>query len=207
MLKENSYMEICERAFKDSIELKKNILNSNALESIVEMSLQISHSIVNGNKLMICGNGGSAADAQHLAAELLVRLKPLNNREGIPAIALAMDTSTITACGNDFGYEYLYQRMVDTLGKPGDVLLGITTSGNSKNVNLAFQSAKKNKISTFGFLGSSGGESIDLCDEFFLVPSSDTARIQESHITAGHALMELVEENLLKSKFISISNS
>ena len=135
MLKENSYMEICERAFKDSIELKKNILNSNALESIVEMSLQISHSIVNGNKLMICGNGGSAADAQHLAAELLVRLKPLNNREGIPAIALAMDTSTITACGNDFGYEYLYQRMVDTLGKPGDVLLGITTSGNSKNVN------------------------------------------------------------------------
>ena len=194
------------KSFKDSLNLKEEILNNGEYKKIISMAEAISSSIMHGGKLLICGNGGSAADAQHLAAELLVRLKPLNNRDGIPAIALAMDTSTLTACGNDFGYEVLFERMTETLGSPGDVLLGITTSGNSKNVNLAFQSAKKNNILTFGFLGSSGGESINLCDEFFLVPSSDTARIQESHITAGHALMELVENNLLDSGYISIDN-
>jgi D-sedoheptulose 7-phosphate isomerase len=132
-------------------------------------------------------------------------LKPLNNREGIPAIALTMDTSTITACGNDFGYEVLFERMVETIGVKGDVLLGITTSGNSKNVNRALTSAKENGIVCFGFLGSGGGSSSQLCDQFFLVPSSDTARIQESHITAGHVLMELVENILIESKFITLS--
>ena len=122
------------------------------------MSEQISDAIVNGNKLMICGNGGSAADAQHLAAELLVRLKPHNNREGIPAISLAMDSSTITACGNDFGYDQLFKRMVETPGKPGDVLLCITTSGKSLNINLALEAANKINIETFSFLGSGGGQ-------------------------------------------------
>jgi D-sedoheptulose 7-phosphate isomerase len=168
------------------------------------MASIIAKSIQNGNKLLICGNGGSAADAQHLAAELLVRLKPKNNREGIPAIALAMDTSTITACGNDFGYEVLFERMVETLGVKGDVLLGITTSGNSDNVNRALTAARKNGIVCLGFLGSGGGSSPELCDEFFLVPSDDTARIQESHITAGHVLMELVENILIESKFITL---
>jgi D-sedoheptulose 7-phosphate isomerase len=192
------------QSFNDSADIKNQIISSGEYKKIIFMANKISSSIENGGKLLICGNGGSAADAQHLAAELLVRLKPLNNREGIPAIALAMDSSTMTACGNDFGYEVMYERMVETLGLPGDILLGITTSGNSKNVNLALEAAKKNKITSFALLGSSGGKSKDLCDEYFLVPSSVTARIQESHITAGHAIMELVENNLLDSGHISI---
>jgi D-sedoheptulose 7-phosphate isomerase len=194
------------KSFTDSANLKETIIDTGEYKKIIFMADRISSSIKNGGKLLICGNGGSAADAQHLAAELLVRLKPLNNREGIPAIALAMDTSTLTACGNDFGYEVLFERMVETLGSPGDVLLGITTSGNSKNVNLAFKAAKKNDLTSLGFLGSSGGDSCELCDDYFLVPSSDTARIQESHITAGHILMELIENNLLDSGFVSIQN-
>ena len=190
------------KTIDDSIKAKKSLIH---IEKKISLAINIIFSkLSQGGKILLCGNGGSAADAQHLAAELLVRLKPLNNREGIPAIALAMDSSTMTACGNDFGYEVIYERMVETLGISGDVLLGISTSGNSKNVNLAFKAAKKNKITSFAFLGSSGGKSKDLCDEYFLVPSSVTARIQESHITAGHALMELVENNLLESGYINI---
>ena len=132
-----------------------------------------------------------------------MRLKPKNNREGIPAIALAMDTSTITACGNDFGYEVLFERMVETLGVKGDVLLGITTSGNSHNVNRALKAARKNGIVCLGFLGSGGGSSPELCDEYFLVPSDITARIQESHITAGHALLQYIEDLLLESGWLT----
>ncbi len=198
------YEEIAINSLKESCLVKENLILNNEYKKIVLMSEAISEAIKNGNKLMICGNGGSAADAQHLAAELLVRLKSANNREGIPAIALAMDSSTLTACGNDFGYNILYERMVETLGVEGDVLLGITTSGKSKNVNLALTAAKNKGITPFSFLGSGGGFSRDICDEYFLVPSDDTARIQESHITAGHILMELVEISLLESKFISL---
>jgi D-sedoheptulose 7-phosphate isomerase len=196
--------EITKNSFQESRNVKKDIIDNGEYKKIILMANIIAKSIQNGNKLLICGNGGSAADAQHLAAELLIRLKPLNNREGIPAIALTMDTSTITACGNDFGYEVLFERMVETIGVKGDVLLGITTSGNSKNVNRALTSAKENGIVCFGFLGSGGGSSSQLCDQFFLVPSSDTARIQESHITAGHVLMELIENILIESKFITL---
>tara|TARA_B100001093_G_scaffold283051_1_gene270435 strand:- start:716 stop:1327 length:612 start_codon:yes stop_codon:yes gene_type:complete len=196
--------EIAKNSFQESRKVKKDIIDNGEYKKIILMASIIAKSIQNGNKLLICGNGGSAADAQHLAAELLVRLKPKNNREGIPAIALAMDTSTITACGNDFGYEVLFERMVETLGFKGDVLLGITTSGNSDNVNRALTAARKNGIVCLGFLGSGGGSSPELCDEFFLAPSDDTARIQESHITAGHVLMELVENILLESKFITL---
>ena len=196
--------EIAKNSFQESRKVKKDIIDNGEYNKLILMASIIAKSIQNGNKLLICGNGGSAADAQHLAAELLVRLKPKNNREGIPAIALAMDTSTITACGNDFGYEVLFERMVETLGFKGDVLLGITTSGNSDNVNRALTAARKNGIVCLGFLGSGGGSSPELCDEFFLVPSDDTARIQESHITAGHVLMELVENILIESKFITL---
>ena len=153
---------------------------------------------------MLCGNGGSAADAQHLAAEMLVRLRPMNNREGVAAITLAQDISTITACGNDFGFDKLYERMVTSLGKKGDCLIGITTSGNSENVVLAMKAARKMGIKVFGFLGSGGGKALELCDEFFLVPSNDTGRIQEAHITAGHALMEHIEDKLLESGHLNL---
>ena len=155
---------------------------------------------------MLCGNGGSAADAQHLAAEMLVRLRPNNNREGVPAIALAQDTSTITACGNDFGFEILYKRMVESLGKEGDIFIGITTSGNSENIILAMEAAKRMNIKVFGFLGCNGGDAFKLCDEAFIVPSNDTGRIQEAHITAGHALMECVEDKLLEVKYLNLQD-
>ena len=166
----------------------------------------ITQLIQNGNKIMLCGNGGSAADAQHLAAEMLVRLRPMNNREGIAAITLAQDTSTITACANDFGYEKLYERTLTSLGKEGDCLIGITTSGNSENIILAMKAAKKMNIKVFGFLGCKGGEALKYCDKAFVVPSDDTGRIQEAHITAGHALMEYIEDTLLESGYLNLQD-
>jgi len=190
--------------FEESIKLKKIIIGGTSLNSILEIGEFVVQSIQQGNKLMLCGNGGSAADAQHLAAEMLVRLRPNNNREGLPAIALAQDTSTLTACGNDFGYDRLYERMVTSLGKEGDCLIGITTSGNSENVIKAMKAARNMKIQVFGFLGAGGGEALQYCDEAFVVPSDNTGRIQEAHITAGHALMEYIEDRLIESGHIHL---
>ena len=193
-----------EQLFQESIKVKAQVLDSGIIKSLVSMGLLSAKVIQEGGKLMLCGNGGSAADAQHLAAEMLVRLRPNNNREGIPAIALAQDTSTITACGNDFGYDQLFERLVKTLGHDGDVLIAITTSGNSKNIIAAMKAAQEMSIKVFGFLGCKGGEALRHCDEAFIVPSNDTGRIQESHITAGHALMELIEDELLDSGYINL---
>ena len=189
--------------FLDSIAVKQKCLKE-GLKSISIMGGQAASSIKNGNKIMLCGNGGSAADAQHLAAEMLIRLRPMNNREGVAAISLAQDTSTITACGNDFGYDALYERVLRALGRSGDCLIGITTSGNSKNVILAMKAAKELNIKVFGFLGCGGGEALKYCDEAFIVPSDDTGRIQEAHITAGHALMENVEDRLIESGYLNL---
>jgi len=189
--------------FSESIRAKQSCIDQ-GFESLEEMGNQITQSIQSGNKLMLCGNGGSAADAQHLAAEMLVRLRPQNNREGIPAIALAQDTSTITACGNDFGYDQLFERMVSSLGKEDDCLIGITTSGNSENVIKAMKVARSMNIKVFGFLGVGGGEALQYCDEAFVVPSDNTGRIQEAHITAGHALMEYIEDRLIESGHIHL---
>ena len=198
----NNNLTKIKEVFLKSIEVKQRCLDSDLLKSISSMSDQISLSIINGGKVFLCGNGGSAADAQHLAAEMLVRLKPMNNREGVAALSLAQDSSTMTACGNDYGFEYIYERVLKSIGKEGDCLLVISTSGNSKNILLALQSAKKMKIKTFGFLGSQGGRAHKLCDESFIVPSDDTGRIQESHITAGHALMECIEDKLIEVNYI-----
>lgn len=189
--------------FENSITVKRLCLNE-GLECIAMMGEIASKSIQNNGKIMLCGNGGSAADAQHLAAEMLVRLRPNINRDGVPAITLAQDTSTITACGNDFGYDTLYERNLRALGKKEDCLIGITTSGNSKNVILAMKAAKELKIKVFGFLGCGGGKALKYCDEAFIVPSNETGRIQEAHITAGHALMEYIEDNLLASGHLSL---
>jgi D-sedoheptulose 7-phosphate isomerase len=195
--------EKIEHLFNQSIKTKQDCIEQ-GFQSLYQIGDCITQSIQNGNKIMLCGNGGSAADAQHLAAEMLIRLRPLNNREGVAAITLAQDTSTITACGNDFGYDKLYERMVTSLGKEGDCLIGITTSGNSENIILALKAAKKMDINVFAFLGSGGGKALELCDESFLVPSSDTGRIQEAHITAGHALMEYIEDKLLESGYLNL---
>ena len=197
-------VEKIEQLFRESIKVKAEVIDSGIIKTLVSMGLLSVKAIQEGNKLMLCGNGGSAADAQHLAAEMLVRLRPKNNTEGIPAIALAQDTSTITACGNDFGYDQLFERLIKTLGQEGDILIAITTSGNSKNIIAAMKAAKKIGIFVFGFLGSKGGEALNYCDEAFVVPSNNTGRIQESHITAGHALMEFIEDELLDSGYINL---
>jgi D-sedoheptulose 7-phosphate isomerase len=189
--------------FSQSIKTKKDCIEQ-GFQPLYSMGDYITHSIQNGGKIMLCGNGGSAADAQHLAAEMLVRLRPMNNREGIAAITLAQDTSTITACGNDFGYDMLYERVLRSLGKRGDCLIGITTSGNSQNVILAMKAAQEMDIKVFGFLGCKGGEALKYCDEAFIVPSDNTGRIQEAHITAGHALMEYIEDQLIDSNYLHL---
>lgn len=177
----------------DSIELKKQCLTGPYLNTLVSMAEATVQAIKNGGKLMLCGNGGSAADAQHLAAELLVRLRSSVNRDAIPAISLVLDTSTITACANDYGYECLFERMVQGLGKPGDVLLGLTTSGRSANVTRALKTARERGIATQGFLGGDGGQTLQECDLSIVVPATDPNRVQEVHITLGHILMDLIE--------------
>ena len=191
------------KIFQQSINVKLQCIDQGFIP-LIKMGEKITESIQQNNKLMLCGNGGSAADAQHLAAEMLVRLRPNNNREGIAAITLAQDTSTITACGNDFGYDMLYERALKSLGKRGDCLIGITTSGNSKNVILAMKAAQEMGVKVFGFLGCNGGEALKYCDEAFIVPSDDTGRIQEAHITAGHALMEYIEDRLIESNYLHL---
>ncbi len=145
---------------------------------------------------MLCGNGGSAADAQHLAAEFTSLLRQDFPRPGLPAIALTTDTSYLTARSNDFGFEQVYSRLVETLGRPGDVLVGISTSGNSANILAALTAARNQRISTIGFTGAGGGRMQGLCDVLVAVPSSKTQHVQETHITIGHIVCQLVEETL-----------
>lgn len=191
--------------FLRSAEVKQEIADGPLCEALVNIANMVTEKILNGGKVMFCGNGGSAADAQHLAAELLVRLRSSVDRQGLPALALTMDTSTMTACANDYSYEHLYARMVETLGGKDDVLVGITTSGNSVSVLRALAAAKVKNITTVGFLGGDGGPALPLCDYPFIVPSPETARIQESHITAGHALIELVEDNLNRKGYLKLN--
>jgi D-sedoheptulose 7-phosphate isomerase len=184
----------------DSIELKKQCLTGTYLNTLISMAEATVHSLMKGGKLMLCGNGGSAADAQHLAAELLVRLRSQVNREAIPAISLALDTSTITACTNDYGFECLFERMVQGLGRSNDVLLGLTTSGRSINVIRALKAARERGIVTLGFLGGDGGQTLQECDIAIVVPAIDPNRIQEIHITLGHILMDLIEGLVIEKR-------
>ncbi len=188
-----------ENAFKKSINVKNECIKQ-GFEELSNMAEHITRSLVSSGKLLLCGNGGSAADAQHLAAELLVRLRPHINRQPISAMSLAQDISTITACANDYSFDDLFARNLRALGRSGDCLLGISTSGKSRNIIKAMQTARDLDISVFGFLGKDGGDCLRLCEYSFLVPSNDTASIQEAHITAGHALMEAIENNFISGK-------
>ena len=154
----------------------------------------ITDTLAHGNKVLLCGNGGSAADAQHIAAELTGRYK--SDRRGLPAIALTTDTSALSAIANDFGYKKVFQRQVEALANEGDLLIGISTSGNSKNVNRALQSAKDLGCRTIGLSGNDGGGMSKLCDVNIIVPSSDTPRIQEMHILIGHIMCQAVDDSL-----------
>ena len=189
--------------------MKKNLekqLNNNikAHLSLLELSDTIDKAVKiitkklqNGGKILLCGNGGSAADAQHLAAEFLVRLRPNVNRPAIPALSLAQDTSTITACGNDYGFDDIFLRTLQAIGTKKDVLICISTSGNSKNILRVLKEAKKRNIFTIGFLGNDGGKAKKKCDIKLVVDSNITARIQECHIFLGHFILQNVEDNLI----------
>jgi len=195
------FTQTVSQALSDGIDARKLTLE-NQTENLVKIGQICGQAVENGNKILLCGNGGSAADAQHLAAELLIRLRPNLTRQTLPAIALAMDTSTLTACGNDLGFDVIFERMVEALGNPGDVLIGITTSGKSTNVNKALTKAKELGITTVGFLGKNGGPAQEFCEYTFNAQTEVTARIQELHITAGHIVMELVEEHLIEKGLI-----
>ena len=191
-------------SIEESISLKKTVLDEELFTVLVEAGESIIGSILKGGKVLICGNGGSAADAQHLTAEFLIRLTSKVNREGIPAISLLQDSSTFTAAINDFNPKDIFKRNLITLSKPEDILLAISTSGNSDNIIEALKAAREIGIKTIGFLGSDGGNSLKYCDIYFLVPSNKTARIQEVHITAGHAVIEYVEGRLIEEGFLHL---
>ena len=178
----------------ESIELKKNLLNLDNL--INKVASEIYKKINTGGKVFLCGNGGSAADAQHLSAEFLVRLRPNINRKPIPAINLCLDTSTITACSNDYSFEKIFSRNLEALGSKKDILIAISTSGRSKNILEVLKTAKKKKIKTIGFF--SINKKSKIADIEINVPSTNVARIQETHIFLGHTIFEIVEDMVLK---------
>jgi D-sedoheptulose 7-phosphate isomerase len=177
-----------------SIDVKSTLLQDKALlDAIAQAVAVITDAFRAGKKVLFCGNGGSAADAQHLAAEFSGRF--YIDRDALPAEALHVNTSYLTAVANDYSYDVVYSRLVKGLGQPGDVLIGLSTSGNSGNILKAMEAAREKGMITIGFTGASGGKMKDLSDFLFNVPSTDTPRIQESHILIGHIICQLVEEN------------
>ena len=184
---------------EESAETKKLTIDA-CTESIIQSIDLILGSIRNRGKLMLCGNGGSAADAQHLAAEMVIRLSHDIERPGLPALALTTDSSILTASGNDIGFDNIFARQIEALGNPEDVLLVITTSGNSPNILKALEMAKEKSIKSIGFFGGSGGKCRDKVTIPIIIPSSNIQRIQETHITLGHIIIEIVERDLHEKK-------
>jgi D-sedoheptulose 7-phosphate isomerase len=172
------------------------LIDESLLNSVEQVALACTKCIRDGGKILLAGNGGSAADAQHLAGEFVSRFA--FDRPGLAAIALTTDTSILTAIGNDYGYEKLFARQIQALGKRGDVFIGYSTSGKSPNVLLAFEQARKNDMLCIGFSGNRGGAMKSLCEFLLEVPSADTPKIQEGHLVLGHILCGLVEKTIFK---------
>lgn len=193
----NSYIK---EHFQESILVKEQILkDENLITLIKNASLEVIKAYKNGNKTLLAGNGGSAADAQHIAGEFVSKF--YFDRPGIASIALTTDTSILTAIGNDYGYENLFARQVQAQGVKGDVFIGISTSGNSKNILKALELCKQKEIISIGLSGASGGAMNELCDYCIKVPSTCTPRIQEAHILIGHIICAIVEEELFGKGF------
>ncbi len=193
MTEELDFKELVENSFLESARLKEEFMYEYQ-EQIVYLGLLLAKKLKNGNKILICGNGGSAADSQHFAAEIVGRFE--KERKGYPAIALTTDTSALTAIGNDYGFDKIFSRQVEALGEKGDILIGISTSGNSQNVIEAVKVAKQMGLFTVGFLGKDGGKLKDLVDYPFIVKHESTARIQEVHLTLEHTLCKIIDEYL-----------
>lgn len=186
-------MEKIRQIIKASIDTKEKIIGDEALLVTIQKVVDlVTTAFKNGNRVYFCGNGGSAADAQHLAAEFSGRF--YTDRKALPAEALHCNTSYLTAVANDYGYDVVFSRMIDGIGIKGDVLVGLSTSGNSGNIIKAFDVAKEKEMITVAFTGDTGGKMKDMVDYLINVPSKDTPRIQESHITIGHIICQLVEE-------------
>ncbi|MDR1695164.1 MAG: D-sedoheptulose 7-phosphate isomerase [Endomicrobium sp.] len=184
--------ETIKELISDSIAAKQSMLEQSDI--IAAIAEKITEAYKNGRKTVICGNGGSAADALHFAAEMVVRFE--KNRKALPSIALSENVSTITAAGNDFGYEQSFSRQVEAFAQKGDVFIAISTSGNSPNVIRAIEAAKAIGIYTIGLTNSNGGKMYELCDLCYLAPSEVTARAQECHILLIHIICKIIEEQL-----------
>ena len=186
-------MEKIRKIIIDSIAVKQQVLaNENLLRITAEVAEKMVSALKNGNRIYFCGNGGSAADAQHLAAEFSGRF--YTDRDALPAEALHCNTSYLTAVANDYSYDVVYARLIKGIGQKGDFLVGLSTSGNSANIIKAFEVAREKGIYTVGFTGETGGKMKELSDYLINIPSKDTPRIQESHIMLGHIVCQLVEE-------------
>ncbi len=188
-------MEIIENSLREAVEVKTAILNDdvqlNLIKSAAEFCIE---SLAQGGKILLCGNGGSAADAQHIAAELSGRYK--YDRPPLYAEALHVNGSYVTAVANDYSYDVVFSRLVEAMGKTGDVLIALSTSGNSENVINAVKQANERKMTTIGLTGKDGGKLKELCDICIIVPSDDTPRIQECHIMIGHIICEKIEKTM-----------
>jgi D-sedoheptulose 7-phosphate isomerase len=192
-----SLKSIIKNKLLESIEVKKKVIKNN-ISNIIAISKICTSGLKRGGKLIFCGNGGSASDAQHLATEMLVRLNPNINRKPIAAISLNLDSVSMSAHSNDYNYDSYLSRMLSGLGKKNDILIAISTSGNSKNILNVLKQAKKMKITTVSFLGNKGGKAKKICKNNIIVQSNNTARIQEAHICIGHILMDIIEDKVKK---------
>lgn len=186
-------------SLNESAQTKLDMIEACGDDILAAINLFV-ESFKNGKKLLLCGNGGSAADCQHLATEFMIRLNHEINRPAIPAIALTTDTSNLTAGGNDIGFENVFARNVEGLGNTGDLLMAVSTSGNSGNVVKAVEKAKEKGMKVVGFLGGTGGKLKSMVDVAIVIPSNNVQRIQEGHITAGHIIFELTELELYSGK-------
>jgi phosphoheptose isomerase len=191
-----SPLELIRRHLDESAAVKHRLSESSVLHVIAEAAHRLAECVFKGGKIMLCGNGGSAADSQHMAAELTSRLRASMERPAIAAIALTTDTSFLTARANDYSFDEVFERLVEGLGRPGDALIGISTSGESRNVVRAVSCARDKGILTIGLLGGTGGALGKMVDLPIIIPSDSTQHIQECHITVGHVLCELIEDLL-----------
>ncbi|MFP4547574.1 MAG: SIS domain-containing protein [Fidelibacterota bacterium] len=192
-----NYSEIIQNQLLESINVKQEFLE-NYTDAINSAAQKLVAAVTGDGKILICGNGGSAADAQHLAAELVAKLK--YRRRAIPALALTTDTSLLTAIANDDDFSDIFARQIEAFGKAGDILIGISTSGNSANVIKAVEIAKQQNLTTIILSGKNGGKLKELADLSIIVPSDNTQRIQECHITAGHILCDIIEQTIYHSE-------
>lgn len=188
-------MDTIRKIIKASIDTKQKLLEDEQLLSTINKTIEaITLAFKSGKRVYFCGNGGSAADAQHLAAEFSGRF--YTDRKALPAEALHCNTSYLTAVANDYSYDVIYARLIEGIGQEGDILVGLSTSGNSSNIVRAFEAAREKKMITVGFTGLTGGQMKSLSDYLIYIPSTDTPRIQEAHILVGHIICQLVEEKI-----------